>query len=92
MIEDRIRKRVVVSGRVQGVWFRRWTADRALELGVDGWVRNLEDGNVEAVFEGPASAVDSAVRSVGSGPERARVDEVDVEDRAPEGTHGFSIR
>ncbi len=51
------RVRVIVEGRVQGVWFRDTTREEALRLGVAGWVRNLPDGRVEAVFEGPPTAV-----------------------------------
>lgn len=65
--------RVVVSGRVQGVWFRGWTIETARGLGLDGWVRNRRDGTVEAVFAGPADAVDDMVRACRDGPPFARV-------------------
>ena len=71
---------MVVSGRVQGVWFRESTRRRAEELGVAGWVRNLPDGRVEACFEGAAAAVEAAVAFVRDGPPLARVDEASVEE------------
>ena len=67
------RVRVVVSGRVQGVWYRGWTVDEALARGLDGWVRNRRDGSVEAVFQGPAAAVAEMVAACHQGPPMARV-------------------
>jgi len=90
--EERVRTRVRVSGRVQGVWFRRSTADEARVIGVDGWVRNLPDGAVEAVFEGTPGAVALAVAYVSSGPEHALVTDVQVTPETPEGVAGFSVR
>ena len=57
------RVRVVISGRVQGVWYRGWTVDEARARGLDGWVRNRRDGSVEAVFQGPAAAHEGTTRS-----------------------------
>jgi acylphosphatase len=74
-----VRARAVVSGRVQGVWFRGATRERALELGVTGWVRNLPDGRVEALFEGDPDAVESALAFVERGPRAARVSGVETE-------------
>ena len=71
------RAHVFISGRVQGVWFRESTRRRAEELGLAGWVRNLPDGRVEALFEGEASAVRRAVDYIREGPVHARVDQVD---------------
>jgi acylphosphatase len=81
-----IARRVLVSGRVQGVWFRESTRRRAAELELRGWVRNLADGRVEALFEGEANAVEAAVRFVREGPPLARVSAVEVfcEDPAAE--------
>jgi acylphosphatase len=73
-----LRARVVVSGRVQGVWFRESTRRRAEELGVGGWVRNLPDGRVEALFEGPDDRVRSAIEFLQVGPPLARVQDVAV--------------
>jgi len=66
----------VVRGRVQGVFFRASTKRRANELGLAGWVRNLPDGRVEAVFRGSRSACQRALEFVRTGPPAARVDEV----------------
>ena len=76
---DRVRVRVVVRGRVQGVWFRDTCRERARAEGVGGFVRNRADGTVEAEFEGPAAAVDRMVAWCGDGPPRARVDGTAVE-------------
>ncbi|MGB0671871.1 MAG: acylphosphatase [Rhodospirillales bacterium] len=68
-----------ICGRVQGVWYRAWTADRARELGLDGWVRNLSDGGtVEAVFSGPEQAVKAMLAACHEGPPLAQVTVVDV--------------
>jgi acylphosphatase len=87
-----IRRRVVVHGLVQGVFFRDTVRRRATELGVAGWVRNNWDGTVEAVFEGAPDAVDSLVTRCHEGPRGARVDRVDVTDESPEGVSGFAVR
>jgi acylphosphatase len=84
-------RHVVVAGRVQGVWFRDTCCEHARNLGVAGWVRNLTDGRVEAVFEGPAAAVDRMVAWCHEGPGRARVDSVEATVRTPEGLAGFRI-
>lgn len=85
-------KRVVVSGRVQGVFFRDSTRRAARSRGVAGWVRNREDGKVEAWFEGDDDKVASMVEWARSGPSHADVDDVDVEDVEPEGLDDFRIR
>ena len=86
------RRRVVVQGHVQGVFFRETTRRRALSAGVAGWVRNTQDGSVEAVFEGDRDAVDRLVAFAREGPRGARVDWVDVVSEEPEGLEGFEIR
>jgi acylphosphatase len=86
------RKRVVVSGRVQGVFFRDTTRRRAESAGVSGWVRNTRDGAVEAVFEGEPEAVDELVEFSRRGPSRAEVAAVEVVDEEPEGLSGFEVR
>jgi len=88
----RTRIRVVVHGRVQGVYFRESTLRAAQAVGVAGWVRNLPDGTVEAVFEGPADAVSQIVAVCRTGPPDARVDRLEVADETPEGLAGFAIR
>lgn len=92
MTGNRVRRRVHVAGRVQGVWFRESCRDRALDAGVSGWVRNLDDGRVEVVLEGPAAAVDEVVAWCRQGPPRARVDRVDGVDEEPVGEQGFRVR
>jgi acylphosphatase len=87
-----IRKRVLVSGDVQGVFFRDSCRRIALQQGVAGWVRNLPDRRVEAVFEGPAEPVQSLVSWASRGPREATVAHVDVQDEPPEGLSGFAIR
>ncbi|HEV7371890.1 acylphosphatase [Arenibaculum sp.] len=77
--------RVVVSGKVQGVWFRGWTVDQARARGLSGWVRNRADGTVEAVFAGDPAAVDAMVVACREGPCLARVDTIDVEPAADPG-------
>jgi acylphosphatase len=86
------RRRVAVQGHVQGVFFRETTRRRALADGVAGWVRNLPDGSVEAVFEGERDAVDRLVAFMRDGPRGARVDWVDVVSEEPEGLSGFGVR
>jgi acylphosphatase len=87
-----IRRRVIVRGRVQGVFFRDTTRRRAAEAGVSGWVTNRADGAVEAVFEGDADAVERMVRFASEGPRGATVAEVEVSEEEPEGLSGFEIR
>jgi acylphosphatase len=87
-----VRRRVHVAGRVQGVWFRESCRDRAWGAGVAGWVRNLDDGRVEIVLEGPPAAVDEVVAWCRDGPPRARVDRVGVVEEEPVGEQGFRVR
>jgi acylphosphatase len=82
---------VLVSGEVQGVFFRAECASRARERGVAGFVRNLPDGRVEAAFEGEPEAVDELVAWCRTGPQWARVTSVEVEDQEPTGEAEFSI-
>jgi acylphosphatase len=87
-----VRRRVFVTGRVQGVGFRYAVAERARTRGVHGWVRNLASGQVEAVFEGEPDAVEAMVGFCRRGPLGARVDDVQVADEEPRGEAGFSAR
>lgn len=73
-----VRMNVIIHGRVQGVSFRYYTRDRAVELGVTGWVRNLPDGSVQGLLEGDNSAVQALVEWCRCGPPAAQVDRVDV--------------
>ena len=92
MAVDRVRRRVLVAGRVQGVWFPESSSDQALAAGAAGWVRNLADGRVEVVLEGPPAAVDEVVAWCRRGPRRARVDGIEVVDEAAVGEQGFRVR
>jgi acylphosphatase len=87
-----IRRRVIVHGFVQGVFFRDTARRQAVSAGIAGWVRNNRDGTVEAVFEGDAEAVARLVTLCHEGPRGARVDRVDVFEEEPEGLTGFAIR
>jgi acylphosphatase len=89
---ERVRKRVVVHGDVQGVFFRDTTRRQAGSRGVTGWVRNCPDGTVEAVFEGEPDAVESMVRFASEGPRGAEVERVDQHEEEPEGLYGFDVR
>jgi acylphosphatase len=82
---------VWVSGRVQGVWFRESCREEAVLRGVAGWVRNLADGRVEAVFQGEPDAVDAMVTWCHEGPPRARVKAVERLDELPGGESGFRV-
>jgi acylphosphatase len=87
-----VRRRIIARGRVQGVWFRDSTRERAVAHGVSGWVRNRPDGAVEAVLEGSPEAVERVVRFVETGPPRAHVERVEVVEEPPEGLTRFEIR
>jgi len=87
-----IRRRVVVHGFVQGVFFRDSVRRHALTAGVTGWVRNNRDGTVEAVFEGEDVAVERLVEFCRDGPRGASVDRVEVEIEEPEGLQAFLVR
>ncbi|MGZ4183491.1 MAG: acylphosphatase [Solirubrobacteraceae bacterium] len=90
--EHRIRRRAIVHGNVQGVFFRDSTRQRANAHGVAGWVCNRSDGAVEAILEGPPDAVQQVLRFLHTGPRHASVDYVDVSEEPPEGLTGFSVR
>ncbi|MGF1514690.1 MAG: acylphosphatase [Elainellaceae cyanobacterium] len=83
---------ILISGTVQGVGYRISTRDAAVEHGLTGWVRNLPDGRVEAVFEGSSDAVEAMIRWCHRGPPAAVVNEVTVEYQEPEGAQTFDIR
>lgn len=68
--------KVMIEGRVQGVWYRGWTQKTAQRLGLDGWVQNRRDGSVQAVFSGPDEAVDEMLKLCETGPEFAFVTSV----------------
>ncbi|MFO7793040.1 MAG: acylphosphatase [Candidatus Saliniplasma sp.] len=89
-----IRKHVFFSGKVQGVFFRANTKDKAQEFGVNGWVKNLPDGRVEAVFEGDEKKVDELIMWCKNNQPYARVDDVEIEEEDPSGefSHFFVKR
>jgi acylphosphatase len=89
---DRTRAHVFVSGRVQGVFFRANTRDEARSRNVDGWVQNLDDGRVEAVFEGSEEDVEEMVEWCHTGSPAAAVESVEVEYGEPTGEDLFSVR
>lgn len=76
---DTVAVRVVIRGRVQGVWFRAWAENVARDLCLDGWVRNRSDDSVEAVFAGPAAAIDRMINNCREGPPAAEVGSVEEE-------------
>ena len=80
---------VIISGRVQGVWFRAWTTREAESLGLDGWVRNRADGTVEAAFSGKREAVEDMLCRCHKGPRAARVDRVEQVDLSEDLKPGF---
>jgi acylphosphatase len=83
---------VRISGRVQGVNFRAWTARQARQLNLSGWVRNIASGDVEAVFTGPADAVNAMLAACREGPRHARVDKVETLGPAEPARGPFEIR
>lgn len=88
-----VARRVLISGRVQGVGFRYFVEARALSEGVHGWVRNLEDGRVEALIEGDQESVDRVEMAARRGPPAARVEDVVIEVAVPSGrATGFRVR
>lgn len=92
MRADTIRRRLVVRGRVQGVFFRDSARQTAEAQGVAGWAANRDDGAVEIVLEGPRPAVEAVTAFAHEGPARARVESVEENDEPPEGLSGFRIR
>jgi acylphosphatase len=87
-----VRRRVIVHGRVQGVFFRDTTRRMAEARGLAGWVRNTPEGTVEAVFEGGPDAVEELIRFAHEGPRGATVERVEVAEEKPEGLTGFEVR
>ncbi len=87
-----IRRRAIVHGRVQGVFFRDTTRRQASARGLTGWVRNLPDGTVEAVFEGDPEAVEALLAFCREGPRGAHVERVEVSEQEPEGLDAFAVR
>lgn len=89
---SRVRRRVIIEGHVQGIFFRDTMRRRAEQGGVAGWVTNRADGAVEALFEGDSEAVEVLIRFCHQGPRGARVDRVQVITEEPQGDSGFTVR
>ncbi len=83
---------VRVTGRVQGVFYRAWAQGQARELGISGWIRNCPDGSVEAHLGGEEDCVQRMIARMRQGPSNAQVEEVEVEDAAPEDLGRFELR
>jgi len=84
---------VFITGRVQGVWFRASTKQKAEQLGITGWVRNTTDGRVEAIFEGEESSIKDMIEWCHHGPPHAKIEKVEKKDQNPtNGFDGFSIK
>jgi acylphosphatase len=92
MAEPVVAERLVIAGRVQGVWYRAWTVENATGLGLRGWVRNRADGTVEALLIGSRSAVDRMAERCREGPPKARVTDVERFPAADDGSRGFEQR
>jgi len=89
----KVRAHVIFSGRVQGVWFRANTHGKASELEITGWIRNLPDGSVEAVFEGSEKLITEAIQWCKTSQPHARVDSAEITIGNYTGEfHGFDIR
>ena len=87
-----VARRVRVTGRVQGVFFRAWAQGEARELGISGWIRNCPDGAVEAHLEAEEGDVARMIERMRRGPSSAQVEEVNAEDAPPEGLGRFELR
>lgn len=83
---------VRIEGRVQGVYYRAWTYETATSLGLNGWVRNRQDGSVEAVFSGPPDVVAEMLERCKDGPPDARVTAVTVTDEGGAPPDGFTVQ
>lgn len=92
MEEEVKRAHLLISGRVQGVFYRAFTKDVADSLGLKGWVRNLRDGRVEAVFEGDEDKISIAIERCKEGPPYAKVDNIEIRWEEPTGFAEFEIR
>jgi len=87
-----LRAHVIISGRVQGVFYRANTRGKAIKIRVNGWVKNLSNGNVEAIFEGEKNKVEEMIEWCKKGPIGARVDDVSVTWKEPKGFKSFELR
>ena len=87
-----MRRRLIVHGEVQGVWYRGWTVDQADELGLDGWVRNRRDGTVEILVSGPDEAIAELIARCRKGPSAAQVERIEEMEADETPTRGFIQR
>lgn len=85
-------RRLLISGRVQGVFYRGWTVRQAEALGIFGWVRNLRDGRVEVLATGDEEALDELIRRCRQGPPAAEVRDIEISEAEPEPSHDFTQR
>jgi len=85
-------KHLVIHGSVQGVFYRAWTGQTALSLGLDGWVRNVTDGTVEVLVYGPDDAVNRLIELCRNGPPAASVTKIDISEAEYDGAEGFEQR
>ena len=91
-MSERLVRRLLIAGRVQGVGFRAWLEGQAVRRGIDGWVRNRRDGLVEALLSGPVDAVREVIGACDSGPPGARVERVEVSEEHGAVPEGFQQR
>ncbi|MCT7950412.1 acylphosphatase [Ancylothrix sp. C2] len=91
MSNEKIRTHLIISGKVQGVGYRYYTAQQAKQLGITGWVKNLPDGRVEAIFEGNKQAITDMINWCHQGPPAAEVTEVTINHEKPQGCNQFEI-
>jgi acylphosphatase len=91
-MSDAVRRRVVIRGRVQGVFFRDTARREAQRRSVAGWICNRADGAVEAVFEGGLTDVEALVDLCQKGPRGAHVERVEASEEEPQGLHRFEVR
>jgi acylphosphatase len=87
-----IGRHVRVTGRVQGVFYRAWAQGEARELDISGWIRNCPNGSVEAHLSGEEGNVTRMIERLQRGPSNARVDDIEIEEVAPDGTGRFELR
>jgi len=88
----RLTRRLLIHGRVQGVFYRAWSAEQARALGLKGWVRNRRDGSVEMLIDGDADAIDTMIARCREGPPAAAVERIDVEESDEPAPPGFESR
>ena len=89
---NNITKHLRIFGRVQGVYYRAWTVQTATDLGLTGWVRNRKDGSVEAIATGPKDTVERLITACYQGPERAKVETIQITDGVDESLSTFEFR